>query len=629
MVDQNTEKKRGLNFARLLVEVDIDSPLPEKVRFLNERGNMVEQKVQYDWKPTLFKCCQKFGHGEGECRKKKPPVPQTERQEKQAQQATERQTEQTKPADDRGKNKGTASDQFPKTSTQGITQDEVTKTPNVMRNTDKTQTQTKQGNNNTAWVTPLNPNRPPNRQLGTKQTQAQNTFQPLAMPGPSEKRGLNGPNKQKEIKILCNKENVGIVGLLETKVKANQVEQVARSMFSGWNYVTNLNHHYNGRVWLTWRPGLYQVHQISGNAQAITCQVTSNTINVPFYLTVVYAYNTRKERKELWRYMEDVSRRCNCPWIIMGDFNSILNRTDRIGGSQVSVTEVMDFQQCIEDCELIELPPKGSRFTWNDKQGNNRLPNYIAKFLPEGISDHTPVKVEPLLARPRRNKPFKYCNVVRKLKKLKKGLKEMNKKHFRNIISEADEDREILRQVQIELQRNPSDHDLQKQEKDQCQKFRRSSHLAEVFLQQRSKATWIKLGDGNTRYFYSIIKHKKMQQVVTQIRDKNDVLQTEPDAVANVFVDYYKVLLGTKERERTKAFRSFVRNGRTLSVEQQLDLMRQYSIKDIKDAMFSINGTKCPRPDGYGSDFFKNAWKIVGPDVTDAILEFLNNGKLL
>lgn len=30
-------------------------------------------------------------------------------------------------------------------------------------------------------------------------------------------RGLNVPNKHKEIKLLCNEENVGLIGLLEIK----------------------------------------------------------------------------------------------------------------------------------------------------------------------------------------------------------------------------------------------------------------------------------------------------------------------------------------------------------------------------------------------------------------------------
>lgn len=37
-------------------------------------------------------------------------------------------------------------------------------------------------------------------------------------------RGLNAPNKQKEVKLLCNMENVSLVGLLETKIKINKIE---------------------------------------------------------------------------------------------------------------------------------------------------------------------------------------------------------------------------------------------------------------------------------------------------------------------------------------------------------------------------------------------------------------------
>lgn len=45
----------GLSFARLLIEVEIDAKLPDKVFFKNEKGMLVEQKMQYDWKTTLCK----------------------------------------------------------------------------------------------------------------------------------------------------------------------------------------------------------------------------------------------------------------------------------------------------------------------------------------------------------------------------------------------------------------------------------------------------------------------------------------------------------------------------------------------------------------------------------------------
>lgn len=78
-------------------------------------------------------------------------------------------------------------------------------------------------------------------------------------------RGLNAPNKQKEIKhkLLCNKKNVGFVGLVETKIKANNIAKVAGSIFGGWEYCTNHIDHYNGRVWILWRADYFQVQMMT------------------------------------------------------------------------------------------------------------------------------------------------------------------------------------------------------------------------------------------------------------------------------------------------------------------------------------------------------------------------------
>ncbi|KAH0682964.1 hypothetical protein KY290_021554 [Solanum tuberosum] len=71
MVDHNTEARNGLNFARILVEVEMGTQLPDVVKFKNEKGKLVEQSVQYDWKPILCKFCNKYGHDEEVCRLKK------------------------------------------------------------------------------------------------------------------------------------------------------------------------------------------------------------------------------------------------------------------------------------------------------------------------------------------------------------------------------------------------------------------------------------------------------------------------------------------------------------------------------------------------------------------------------
>lgn len=63
--------------------MDMDVVLLEVVLFKNEKGNVIEQKVLYVLKPTIWKFCKKYGHFEEVCRKKNPPKPIQQEKEEQ------------------------------------------------------------------------------------------------------------------------------------------------------------------------------------------------------------------------------------------------------------------------------------------------------------------------------------------------------------------------------------------------------------------------------------------------------------------------------------------------------------------------------------------------------------------
>ncbi|XP_019229576.1 PREDICTED: uncharacterized protein LOC109210594 [Nicotiana attenuata] len=162
--------------------------------------------------------------------------------------------------------------------------------------------------------------------------------------------------------------------------------------------------------------------------QAVTCKVSHRRLQVEFMMTVVYAFNTREERRSLWSYIENVSKNLGGPWIVMGDFNAVLHTNDRVRGNPVSLAEIIDFQQCIDQCDLMEMPTSGSRYTWNDRHSDNRIlskidwafintawlnliPTYRASYLEEGISDHCPLKLSIGTSNRRTKDTFKFCNV--------------------------------------------------------------------------------------------------------------------------------------------------------------------------------------------------------------------------
>lgn len=52
------------------------------------------------------------------------------------------------------------------------------------------------------------------------------------------------------------------------------------------------------------------------------------------------------------------------PWVIGGDFNVILDASEKLGGLRVTYHWTADFAQCISLCALTDLKFCGNNYTW-------------------------------------------------------------------------------------------------------------------------------------------------------------------------------------------------------------------------------------------------------------------------
>lgn len=175
-------------------------------------------------------------------------------------------------------------------------------------------------------------------------------------------RGVNRINKQSDVKHLLNQRLLGIVSLIETKVKASKMGNLYLNLFPGWCFCSNSSFHPGGRIIVAWNPLSFIVNIELISDQMIHCKVSTVGSQKLFGCSFVYDFNSMMQIRSLWVDLVSVAEKMKMPWIVMGDFSCILNREERIGAA-VRDAEMEDFRRCVVRCNLEDIKSTGSYYT--------------------------------------------------------------------------------------------------------------------------------------------------------------------------------------------------------------------------------------------------------------------------
>ncbi|KAJ8431013.1 hypothetical protein Cgig2_017191 [Carnegiea gigantea] len=94
-------------------------------------------------------------------------------------------------------------------------------------------------------------------------------------------RGINGANKQKDVKAFCTRNKAGLICMMETKVKTRNFTKVARNL-QDWEHYVNYESHERGRAWIMCKKTDFQVTIIDSMMQAIHCEIFHTFTNGRF-----------------------------------------------------------------------------------------------------------------------------------------------------------------------------------------------------------------------------------------------------------------------------------------------------------------------------------------------------------
>lgn len=81
-------------------------------------------------------------------------------------------------------------------------------------------------------------------------------------------RGL----KHIEVKNFLTKYNLGLFGLLETRVKGCNFYKFFPRVSAGHSIVTNIQYHRGGRIWLIWLTSMFGINICESSTHFIHCE---------------------------------------------------------------------------------------------------------------------------------------------------------------------------------------------------------------------------------------------------------------------------------------------------------------------------------------------------------------------
>ncbi|CAD5330494.1 unnamed protein product [Arabidopsis thaliana] len=409
--------------------------------------------------------------------------------------------------------------------------------------------------------------------------------------------------KKKELKKWHNRLRSSEAGSIDLAASKDLEEENANSVLAstlpGWRMDSNYCCSDLGRIWIVWDPSI-SVLVFKKTDQFMLCRIKLPNLSQSFAVAFVYGRNNDIERRSLWEDISVLSRSSplsHTAWLLLGDFNQIAASSEHysITQSAFNIRGMEDFQGCLRDNQLSDLPTRGVFFTWSNHQQDNPIirkldralandewfssfPSALAVFDPPGVSDHASCIVMIDNQPEPSKKCFKYFSFLsshptylaalavaweentmvgsdmftlrQQLKQAKLCCRKLNRLRFSNIQQRTAQALSRLEEIQVDLLTVPSDS-LFRQEHVARKQWDFFAAALESFFRQKSRIRWLHEGDANTRFFHKAVIAHQANNLIKFLRGEDDSRVENVDQIKGMLVAYYSHLLGSPSENVT------------------------------------------------------------------------------
>lgn len=219
--------------------------------------------------------------------------------------------------------------------------------------------------------------------------------------------------------------------------------------------------------------------------------------------------------------------------------------------------------------------------------------------------------------------------ISQKLKKLKNPIRDFSRNNYSYLEKKVSEAHEDLLSCHNQMLANPTPSNAEIELEALC-KWLILAQAEESFFCQRSRVTWLGLGDSNTTYFHRMVNTRNSINRIHYLVDSNETRIDTQLGIHEHCISYLSSLLGGPVEPQMFDQRDLdLILPYSCSVDHQRKLVKPFSKEEIKAAFFSLPRNKTSGPDGYSSEFFISCWVVVGVEVVEGITEFFEKGTIL
>lgn len=179
-------------------------------------------------------------------------------------------------------------------------------------------------------------------------------------------RGLGNPRAVRALWDVVKSHKPNILFLMETLSNKERIKHLCGKLGFDNHWTVECVGR-SGGVAMFWNSNVKCV-VFNHGVNFIDAQIT-NVNEVKWRMTGFYGFPERARRRESWDLLKLLASVSDLPWVVVGDFNDMVNISDKKGNCVHPQSLLDGFKQAIEDCGLIELDLMGGNYTWEKSRG--------------------------------------------------------------------------------------------------------------------------------------------------------------------------------------------------------------------------------------------------------------------